>query len=79
MMRAKMRVVSVKKVHDGQEDLVFTAVSKRDGYPEGGNDENNTYAQFTPMADLSMSIQNERLFGKLKEGDEVYLDFTLVE
>jgi hypothetical protein len=84
MMRAKMKVVSVEKDHNQDkevtaEHLVFTAVSKSEVYPEDGSDENNNYARFTPMADLSMTIQNLNLFGNLKVSDEVYLDFTKVE
>jgi hypothetical protein len=80
LMRAKMRVVGVKK-HDNvdQEDLTFTAVGPGEAYPEDGSDENNSYARWTPMADLTMSVQNPALFGKLKVNDEVYLDFTVTD
>ena len=78
-MRAKMRVVNVINHGDTSEVITFTAVSKNETYPEDGSDENNTYAQFTPIADLSMTIQNPNLLGKLQVSDEVYLDFTKVE
>jgi hypothetical protein len=75
MMRAKMRVKSVNK-HEGCEELAFSAVSKNDGYPADGSDENNTFAKWTPSAHLEMSITSPALFGKINEGEEYYLDFT---
>ena len=77
MMRAKMRVTSTKK-HEQveQDDLMFSAVAKSDGYPEDGSDENNSYARWTPMAELKMSIQNPNLIGKFTVGQEFYVDFT---
>lgn len=47
-------------------------------YPEDGSDEDNTYAKFTPGADLSMNIANPALFGSFKVGDTFYVDFTPV-
>lgn len=77
-MRAKMKVVSVEE-HDGYENLSFSAVSKPEGYPEDGSDENNTFAKWTPTADLKMTVNNPKLFGKIFEGDEYYLDFIKAE
>ena len=73
-MRAKMRVSSV--IPNGDcETLNFNAVSKNEGYGAEGLDENNTYATFTPSANLSMYINNPALIGKFKVGEEYYLDF----
>lgn len=77
-MRAKMVVTSVDDQYKGQEDLTFSAVCKNE-YDQEGSDENNTYARWTPSAQLSMSIMNPNLHGKFKVGDEFYLDFTKVE
>ena len=74
-MRAKMKVREVKK-GDGWERLTFAAVCKSDGYPADGSDENNTFAKWTPTADLTMNVNNPALFGKINEGEEYYLDFT---
>lgn len=74
-MRAKLRVNSVD-AQAGWEGIKFSAVCKNDGYPEDGSDENNTFAKFTPSADLQMSITNPALLGKIKVGEEYYLDFT---
>jgi hypothetical protein len=78
MMRAKLRVTAATVHNENYEELKFSAVSKRDGYPEDGSDENNTFARWTPTAELSMSITNPALIGKFTVGQEFYLDFTPV-
>lgn len=76
-MRAKMRVSGLgESTHSTQ--LQLTAVCKSDGYPADGLDENNTFAKWTPMAQLSMTINNPDLFGKFAIGQEFYVDFTPV-
>ncbi len=77
-MRAKMKVTNVVKQGEACEELSFSAVSKSDGYPEDGSDENNTFARWTPTAELTMSITNPDLIGKFTEGQEFYVDFTPV-
>lgn len=52
-MRAKFQVVSVQPAvpngeYAGNEIVRFTAVSKSDGYPADGSDEDNTFAKFSP-------------------------------
>ena len=80
-MRAKLKVVSVEDTMLGNdktgENLAFMAVHK-DSYDETGLDRNNTFARFTPSADLKMSVTNPALFDKFAVGDEVYVDFTKV-
>ncbi len=78
-MRAKMKVTVVEKHSDLYEQLRFSAVSKSDGYPDDGSDENNTFAKWTPIAELTMSITNPDLIGKFIEGQEFYVDFTPVD
>lgn len=75
-MRAKMRVVSVEEYSDGSEKLQLTAVSKSGPYPADGSDEDNTFAKYTPSADLAMLVNNPALAGKIKQGQKFYLDFT---
>lgn len=76
-MRAKMVVTDV--VTNGVSETVnFRAVCKNDGYPADGSDENNSYALWTPSANLSMCITNPALVGKMKSGDTFYVDFTPV-
>ena len=78
-MRAKMRVMNVDDSYEGQEELTFSAVAKSEPYDEEGSDENNSYARWTPSANLTMTVQNPALFGQYKVGDEYYLDFTKAE
>jgi hypothetical protein len=74
-MRAKLIVDDVEP-YDGGENLSFRAVGKSEPYDENGSDENNTYASFTPMANLKMTVNNPNLLGKFKVGQEFYVDFT---
>ena len=83
VMRAKMRVYSVQRYpEDGpdvtQENLHFTAVCPSEFGPDG-EDENNTFSRWTPTAELTMAVLNPALFGKIKVGEEYYLDFTLAK
>lgn len=74
-MRAKLKVSKVT-VMEGSEILHFTAVYKSEGYPEDGSDENNTFAKWTPSADLHMVVTNPELLGRFNIGDEYYVDFS---
>lgn len=74
-MRAKLKVTNVEPF-DGGENLSFSAVGKSEPYDEKGSDENNTYASFTPTAELKMTVNNPNLLGKFKVGQEFYVDFT---
>lgn len=77
-MRAKMRIASIT-LWDGGETLSLNAVARNEGYPADGADEDNTYARWTPAADLKISIQNPNLFGKFSVGQTFYIDFTEVK
>lgn len=74
-MRAKFRVADVQSFGDS-ERVTFTAVSKSTAYPQDGSDEDNSFARFTPQADLVMTIQNPDLLGKFKIGQRYYADFS---
>ena len=80
-MRAKMRIshIEVYANQEGdptQETMNFQAVSRSDGYPADGSDEDNTYAKFSPSGNLSLTVANPALLGKFKVGEKYYLDFT---
>jgi hypothetical protein len=76
-MRAKLRLHHIDKAgHPHNETLYFHAVSRNDGYPEDGSDENNTYAKFSPSASLQLNVANPALIGKFETGTEYYVDFT---
>lgn len=74
-MRAKM-VVSKVEGNDTSQRLFFRPVYPKAGYPADGTDENNSFAKWTPQADLNMTVNNPALLGKFKEGDTFYVDFT---
>ncbi|QSB01979.1 hypothetical protein JWZ98_03185 [Methylomonas sp. EFPC1] len=84
-MRAKLQVGFVQehfayddKTKKVQETLSMYAVAASK-YPEDGSDEDNTYAKFSPGAQLNINIANPELFGQFKTGDKYYVDFTLAE
>lgn len=77
-MRAKLRIFSVIKDNSTQETLHFHGVSKCSGYPADGSDEDNTYAKFSPCAELKLTIANPALLGKFTAGQTFYVDFTEV-
>lgn len=80
-MRAKFQVGFVQEHFSGpdksksQETLCMHAVAASK-YPEDGSDEDNTYARFSPGANLSINIANPALWGQFKTGDKFYVDFT---
>jgi hypothetical protein len=77
-MRAKLQVASVTK-HQGCEVLNFHAVCKSGSYPTDGSDEDNTFARFTPSAELKMTVNNPALLGQFEPGQKFYVDFTPTE
>ena len=80
-MRAKFQVGFVQEHFYGpdgvksQETLTMHAVAASK-YPEDGSDEDNTYAKFSPGANLSINIANPALFGQFKVGEKYYVDFS---
>ena len=75
-MRAKMIITSIEKFTSGHEKVNFAAVAKTGGYPEDGSDEDNSYARWSPSANLSITIANPALWGKFEAGQKFYVDFT---
>lgn len=76
MMRAKMQVQSVTG-GETYESITMSAVTSSDKpYGPNGENEDNTYARYTPSGNLSLSITNPALIGKFKVGQKFYLDFT---
>lgn len=77
-MRAKFRVSNVEKF-EASERITFSAVAKSTAYPADGTDEENTFAKWTPSAELTMTITNPALRGKFEIGQKFYADFTPAE
>lgn len=57
------------------ETVKMVAVAKA-SYADGGTDEDNTYAHYSPNGGAFVTIQNPALFGKFKVGQKYYVDFT---
>lgn len=74
-MRAKMQVNKVERF-PGQDRVTLNAVCRSTAYPEDGSDEDNTYAKFSPAGELSLTIANPALVGRIEPGQKFYLDFT---
>ena len=79
VMRAKMELRKVEKLMHDMEILHFQAVSRSDGYPADGTDEDNTYAKFTPAGSVTLSVANTALHNKFTPGQKFYLDFTIAD
>lgn len=82
-MRAKLKVTNIRQAGAGPtgaacEELTFGAVYRQSAYPADGTDEDNTFALYTPSADLKMSITNPALVGSFNVGDAFYVDFIPV-
>lgn len=81
-MRAKLQVGFVaqhfsdpERTKVSSEALTMHAVCATK-YEGEGADEDNTYARYSPSAQLTINIANPELFGKFKAGDRFYVDFT---
>lgn len=76
-MRAKLYVTGLVASGEPvvQETLSMTAVSGSKFGPQGES-EDNTFARYTPMATLTMTITNPALLGKFAIGQVFYVDFT---
>lgn len=80
-MRAKLQVGFVQECFYGPDKAKSSEVLSMHGvcknqYDETGLDEDNTFAKFSPSADLKITIANPALWGKFVAGDKMYLDFT---
>lgn len=75
IMRAKLKVSEVT-LGENCDIVKMRAVCKDGAYPADGYDEDNTFAKFSPTAELSIQICNPALLGKFRPGQKVYVDFT---
>lgn len=84
-MRAKLQVVScvdnvdsINKIKCG-ENVKFMAVCGEEPFKEGGLSDDNTFAKWTPVANMEMIINNPALFGTLVPGTKYYVYFRKEE
>lgn len=75
LMRAKMQVNKVERFAS-LDRITCNAVARSRAYPSDGYDEDNTYAKFSPQGELTLTIANPALLGKIEPGQKFYLDFT---
>lgn len=78
MMRAKVRCNQVTDYGMNQQKVLFNPVAKKDAYPADGTDEDNTFAKWSPAGEITLTITNPALYGKIKPGQVFYVDFTLI-
>lgn len=74
-MRAKFQVNKVERFAESDR-ITCNAVCRSSPYPADGSDEDNTYAKFSPQGELTLTIANPALLGKIQPGKKFYLDFT---
>lgn len=80
-MKAKLQVGMVQEHFYGadkaksSETLHMHAVAAH-SYPADGMDEDNTFAKWSPGANLQINIANPALWGTFVVGDKYYVDFT---
>src|SRR4051812_47424054 len=80
-MRAKMAVSSITKSFNNAADptqvtglsLGMSAVAKSGSYPADGSDEDNSFARWSPSAQLTIQIQNPGLFDSFRYGQKFYV------
>lgn len=81
-MRAKLQITSVTSHGEPATSNHITAsavTSSNKPYGPEGENEDNTFARYTPNAQLSMTINNPNLVGKFRVGQKFYVDFTETE
>ena len=78
VMRAKMKISEIQQFSDAQR-LTLSGVGNDGAYPEDGASDDNTFARWTPQADMTMTINNPNLLGQFEEGQKFYIDFTRAE
>lgn len=74
MMRAKMKIGTIATAGEGIVNVIMNAVFSR--VDQDGNSEDNTFARYTPCAELIMQVANPALVASLKEWQTFYVDFS---
>lgn len=73
VLRLKMSVSSVKRVADAQGNIQSEEIGLNAVYgPEGSP--NAQWSKWTPMASLSMTVNNPAAFGKVLPGQFFFVD-----
>lgn len=48
-------------------------------YGENGENEDNTFARYTPSGEIRLQVTNPELMDKINPGETYYIDFSPVE
>jgi len=75
MLRLKMSVASVKSCADGNGNKTSEEITMHAVYGDKGT-ANAQWSKWTPVAGLSMTINNPEAFGKLLPGQFVFCDLS---
>lgn len=78
-LRAKLRVDSVVHHKDSKGETSMEIVKLVAVYSDKEGSENKKWSTWTPSATFEMQINNPSAIGKLRQGQEYYVDLTLVE
>jgi hypothetical protein len=73
-IKAKMVIADVSRVGN-MDVLTFIPIPKEGGYSDGGLDNDNTYAYYSPSADIKIIVNNENMVGKFVLGDRFSISF----
>lgn len=73
---AKFEVSSVEK-YEGQENWTFMAVTSKP-FDALGQNEDNSFARWTPCGNITMTVQNPALLGRLERGKKFRVYFEEV-
>jgi hypothetical protein len=76
LMKAKMQVSQVTDFGGNNQQVKMAPVCGRQPFGLNGESEDNTFARYTPSGELTLTITNPDLLGKLKPGQVFYLEFT---
>ncbi|PTR08666.1 MULTISPECIES: hypothetical protein [unclassified Novosphingobium] len=80
-MRAKMVVSSVMPTFDPDKNKIgevvnFHAVARSTYSDTNGDDEDNTFAKYSPSASVMIHIANPALHDQFEPGQKFYVDFS---
>jgi hypothetical protein len=74
-MRAKFKATKVETISETFQNVTMQAVTEAPFDADGKSDD-NSFSKWTPTGQITMSISNPDLIGKIVEGQKFYVDFT---
>ncbi len=77
--RAKVRVNAVRQSKTDQGEVWQEHVIMNPVYSPDPASENRKFWEATPAGEVNLFINNPQVFGLFQEGQEVYLDMTIIE